>query len=321
MKRQYIIDPEFQRLVPSLSNIEKEILEMSILRDGCREPLTIWNNIILDGHNRLAICTRHNLSFEVRPIQLLSRDDAIAWICVNQMGRRNISEETRRYLIGKRFEAEKRIGARNSSGLNQYSGNEVSPILLGKPPEKTTSKYGVSARIGQEYKLSHATVEKYARYAKAIDRISKADASIIPQILSGRTRIGQDNIIDIADLPDEQIQAVTSSIPDDFGYHVDRDRIITSLRRIPKKHSPCWNPPKLMAPSVKDMPSYDPDAEISSLTLTIPSWCSSLSRTISHADLQAVTDNARKNLHHELFLLMRTIKEILDNLLEKNHDE
>ena len=157
--------------------------------------------------------------------------------------------------------------------------------------------------------------------AKAIDRISKADASIIPQILSGRTRIGQDNIIDIADLPDEQIQAVTSSIPDDFGYHVDRDRIITSLRRIPKKHSPCWNPPKLMAPSVKDMPSYDPDAEISSLTLTIPSWCSSLSRTISHADLQAVTDNARKNLHHELFLLMRTIKEILDNLLEKNHDE
>ncbi|HRX08057.1 MAG TPA: hypothetical protein P5559_02685 [Candidatus Limiplasma sp.] len=321
MKRHFIIDPEFQRLIPTLSSKEKELLEMSILRDGCREPLTIWNNIVLDGHNRLAICTSHNLSFEVRSIQLQSRDDAVAWICVNQMGRRNISEETRRYLIGKRFEAEKRIGARNASGLNQYSGNELSPTLLGKAPEIDASRYGVSARIGQEYHLSHTTVEKYARYAKAIDRISKADAAIIPQILSGNTRIGQDNIIDIADLSDEQIQAVTSSIPDEFGYHLDRDRIITSLRRIPKKHSPHRNPPKLMVPSVKDMPSYDPDAEISSLTLTIPSWCSSLSRAISHADLQAVTDHARKNLHHELFRLMKTIQGILDDLQENNHDE
>ena len=62
-------------------------------------------------------------------------------------------------------------------------------------------------------------------------------------------------------------------------------------QRGPRPHR---NPPKLMVPSVKDMPSYDPDAEISSLTLTIPSWCSSLSRAISHADLQAVTDHARK---------------------------
>ena len=76
-----------------------------------------------------------------------------------------------------------------------------------------------------------------------------------------------------------------------------------------------------MVPSVKDMPSYDPDAEISSLTLTIPSWCSSLSRAISHADLQAVTDHARKNLHHELFRLMKTIQGILDDLQENNHDE
>jgi hypothetical protein len=76
-----------------------------------------------------------------------------------------------------------------------------------------------------------------------------------------------------------------------------------------------------MVPSVKDMPSYDPDAEISSLTLTIPSWCSSLSRTISHADLKAVTDHARKNLHHALFQLMKTIQGILDDLQENNHDE
>jgi len=53
MKRQFVIDPEFQRLIPTLSSKEKELLDMSILRDGCRVPLTIWNTIVLDGHQQV----------------------------------------------------------------------------------------------------------------------------------------------------------------------------------------------------------------------------------------------------------------------------
>ena len=38
-----------------------------------------------------------------------SRDAAIAWICANQPGAATSQEETRKYLIGKQYEAEKKV--------------------------------------------------------------------------------------------------------------------------------------------------------------------------------------------------------------------
>ena len=163
MKCRYrlVIDPEFESLVPPLSEDEYKQLEANILRDGCRNPITIWDNVILDGHHRYKICRHHDIPFEINPILIESRDEAISWICSNQMGRRNITEERRRYLIGKRFEAEKRIGAMNPEGRNQYS--EVRPILWVEPNSEVSSRR-TSRMLGREYHLSPSTVEKYYRF-------------------------------------------------------------------------------------------------------------------------------------------------------------
>ena len=132
MSTKLIRDPEFERFVPPLTLKERELLEEIILREGCRDAIVVCNDIILDGYNRYDICIKHGLPYQVKHLQLDSRDEAISWICVNQMARRNITEETRRYLIGKRYEAEKRIGVRNITGNNQYSPKVVSPIMRGK---------------------------------------------------------------------------------------------------------------------------------------------------------------------------------------------
>ena len=116
MKQNLVLDPEFSRFVPPLTSKERELLEQSILREGCRDAIVIWNGVILDGHNRYAICTEHNIPFQTRELLFESRDEAIAWICTNQMGRRNLTDENKRYLIGKRYDAEKRIGARKQLG-------------------------------------------------------------------------------------------------------------------------------------------------------------------------------------------------------------
>ena len=158
MSTKLIRDPEFERFVPPLTQKERELLEESILREGCRDAIVVWNDIILDGYNRYDICIKHGLPYQVKHLQLDSRDEAISWICVNQMARRNITEETRRYLIGKRYEAEKRIGVRNITGKNQYSPKVVSPIMRGKAQQQQL-KYGVSGKIGNEYNMAHSTVE------------------------------------------------------------------------------------------------------------------------------------------------------------------
>ena len=84
------IDNEFKNLIPVLTADEYSELEKSILREGCRDALVTWNNILIDGHNRYEICTKHALPYNTVERAFLCRDDVIEWIIRNQFGRRNL---------------------------------------------------------------------------------------------------------------------------------------------------------------------------------------------------------------------------------------
>ena len=86
------IKKEFKDLIPRLSNEEYELLTKSILSDGCRESILLWNGVIVDGHNRYEICTTNNVEFNTSDIDFPDDDAAKIWIIDNQMGRRNITE-------------------------------------------------------------------------------------------------------------------------------------------------------------------------------------------------------------------------------------
>src|SRR2546425_6224827 len=75
-----------------------------------REPLVVWQEagVLLDGHNRYALCQAHALPFDVHALSLPSREDAINWIINNQLGRRNLTEAQKSYLRGKRYQQEKK---------------------------------------------------------------------------------------------------------------------------------------------------------------------------------------------------------------------
>lgn len=87
------IDPEFQKLIPPLSADERSLLEDTIIAEGCRDALVVWNGLLLDGHNRLEICKAHDIPFEVieAPESVKDRTDARIWIRNNQAGRRNLT--------------------------------------------------------------------------------------------------------------------------------------------------------------------------------------------------------------------------------------
>ena len=73
-------------------------------------------------------------------------------------------------------------------------------------------------------------------------------------------------------------------------------------------------------PSVKDMPAYDPDAEAVGLTLTIPTWASSISRVKKIMDKTKMSREARKNLVEALKKLKNRIDEMLSELGEEEND-
>ena len=71
-----------------------------------------------------------------------------------------------------------------------------------------------------------------------------------------------------------------------------------------------------MGTTIKDMPAFDPDAEINSLALTIPSWISSVNRTRSAARFSLLTSESRSQLEQQLLQLQKTVQMMLYALKE-----
>jgi len=300
------IDTGFKRLIPPLSAEELEQLEQNIIRDGCREPICVWNDTILDGHNRYEICTRLQIPFMIQIMHFENREEAVAWICANQLGRRNITEETRKYLIGKRYEMEKMLGAHNAVGINQHTQKEVRYKIYTEPPfDGTTCR--TRERLGEEYRISEGTVYKYSQYANALDSLSQITPELVPRILSGEVKISHENTVELSRLSGKDIKCLSRMAPENDTEFAEILRKVLPKKQVATEKLHFSVP----AGSVKDMPAYDPDAEISSLTFTIPSWVTSISRTSSATNFNAVTDNARSNLVKQLLELKIAVDSML----------
>ena len=89
------IDPELQAFITPLSADEYHNLEADILANGCREPLVVWNGVIVDGHHRYEICRRHGLDFKAREESFSSKIEAMLWMYKEQNCRRNLSTVAR----------------------------------------------------------------------------------------------------------------------------------------------------------------------------------------------------------------------------------
>jgi N6-adenosine-specific RNA methylase IME4 len=93
------IDPEFHELIPPLQVDELRGLEDSIVAEGCRDPIVVWDDILIDGHNRYDICQRLRLPFVTVARNFSGRDQAKLWIIRNQFARRNLTPYQRAELV------------------------------------------------------------------------------------------------------------------------------------------------------------------------------------------------------------------------------
>lgn len=88
----------FADLIPPLSIEERGELENSIMDEGCRDAICVWNGVIVDGHNRYEICKRRKRAFRVKEMSFDNDEAAVAWIIRNQFGRRNLTAMQRAEL-------------------------------------------------------------------------------------------------------------------------------------------------------------------------------------------------------------------------------
>ena len=172
------IDPEFEKVIPPLTKDEYHQLEENILDDGrIMMPIAVWGDIIVDGHNRYRIAREYgDIPFSTTQLDFANRYEVIAWICKNQLGRRNLSDEQKTYLLGKRYSAEKQIEM-----LRDENGR-FTPLGQNDP---TGDSVRTSERIAKEIGKSEKYVRRADEYARALDLADSICPGVKKDILLG----------------------------------------------------------------------------------------------------------------------------------------
>ena len=187
------IDPEFQSQIPPLTNDEFKQLEENILKEGkLLSPLIVWNNTLVDGHNRYAILQKHpEIYFSTMPLRFENREEAIAWICWNQLGRRNLTPEQKKFLIGKQYSVEHRKPGGN--GNNQYTTatqEAVQEELCQNdtiPP--TATENSVRKQIAERNNVSESYVVRSEKFMRGVEIMEQMVPGTKEKILSGQFKV------------------------------------------------------------------------------------------------------------------------------------
>ena len=162
-----IIDPEFRDLLPPLPDDKFKQLEENVLANGIREPLVLWQGILVDGHNRYEIAKRHNLPFTTIDYQFGDRNDVLLWIANNQFGRRDLTTYERSVLALKiKPVIAAKADERMKSGVKQ--DNPIQIFGEGYPVEKeatqesksTAKERTTNAQIAKLAGVSDETIRK-----------------------------------------------------------------------------------------------------------------------------------------------------------------
>jgi hypothetical protein len=159
------IDEEFRSLIPAITEEEREQLEANIAAaGGARDPLIAWLAeddvwLLLDGHNRYEICTRLGLPFSVVEAACDTREEAADWIDRNQLGRRNLTDEGRKLVVGRIYNRAKKSEHDGGRGRKRSGGQ------TDHHSEKTAE------RIAREHNVSEATVRRAGKFQHAVEKL------------------------------------------------------------------------------------------------------------------------------------------------------
>jgi len=300
------INQDFTNLISPYSKKEYLLLEEKLLAEGCTEPIVTWKGYIIDGLTRYEICLRHDIPYEVEEMRFSCKEAAMAFVCKKQLQRRDLTFETRKFLIGMQYEAEKYLNSTRSRSYTPWRGTDAALSLDSVNYTESPTRHTTAQRLADENNVTHATIQKYAIYTKALLSIGAKYPEVLPKILAGRLKLPHQRVVELSKLSASELRRA------DFGeeqktYSIQMNQ--PHRGRPPRKNTVVAPPP--VRPSVKDMPAFDPDAPAVELSLTVPSWTSSIKRAHKNINAAIVSDRAKEKLKDVLCDLQDTIAELL----------
>ena len=231
-----IIDEEFESVIPPLTDEEFELLKESVLNDGeVYHPLVVWNNIIVDGHHRYKILKEHpEIKYRINKREFENRYEAISWICLNQLGRRNLNDAQKKMLIGRRYKAEKQA-------YGDFSRCNSSPRCQNDTLE--ASSHPTATKIAKEMNVSPRTVARAENYVDGIDAAEAVLPGVSKDVTSGKIKPKNEDVYAIAKAPAEERRQLAENLykeptPEEKARNKNKRDLMKAIRMCDATHIP-----------------------------------------------------------------------------------
>lgn len=298
------IHPLLDRLVQPPNDLELKGIQASLEASTELPVIHIWNNYHLTDQSVYIICQMKCIPFRISELDFEDLNKAALYICSVQLSKNNLSAEYRKYLIGQKFHFH---------------------VTDSETNKQTDSKYGAAILMGHELYMSAGTVIKYNTFSNAMNVVFDQNPDFAKRLLLGKTRISHENLLELSRLMPEEIKAVALSVMDDNLDHITLSYIRNEVKwshvqkqgQITRRQR---NEQKICKKAaIHQMPQYDPDAEVNSLSMTIDSWISSIQRVHNSDNFSKITNKASLQLMKKLSLLEHTVNVIQESLVERNN--
>lgn len=298
------VDPVFHRLVQPLEKKAIASLHDDLLNDPASRIVRTWNGYLLHEYEKYDLCRSLNLPVQIDDRSFLNYDHAAAYLCSVQLKRSDLTNEYRKYLIGELFVFEERK-------------------LLSTNPDRTNAKYRIAYKIGEQIDLSGGTVLKYNVYALAMNTIFDMSTEFALRILTGKTRVSHENVIELSRLAPEELKNVARSALEENTAHLTFSDIRHEVKysytqsKSPVSRRERKEQTEKNKAGIRQMPAYDPDSDVNSLCMTINSWVSSIERVNRNTNFPTISNRAMLELMKQLTILESTINTIQKSLVER----
>ena len=197
-----IQDDEFKFLLPELDPETFRLLEENILQYGARDPLVLWNGMLVDGYNRYKICRHHNIPFKTINMEFQSREEVLIWIISNQVSRRNLTPIQLSHFRGLHYRTDKKLQGPGRQFVQNRELAQNEPIQMG----------ATAGRLAEHYNVSRETIKRDAKLSDAIDAIGETSPEAKRKILTGRVQIGKNRLEALSSASHEEIKTIAAAI-------------------------------------------------------------------------------------------------------------
>ena len=298
------VHPDLKHLYQPITETSKSESALPALHSIEKKAVDTWQGFLLScpGEPSANIV---NASTGLIEHNFKDIEEAGSFVCSKQLRRKDLTNSYRKYLIGKKFCYEETIFRRDNKNIQNV-------------------KYRIAYKIGEEENISGGTVLKYNAYSTAIDTIYKNAEELAFHILMEHLKVSHENTIELSRRASDEIRYISKSVIQQRLKHLtyqdirhecawkhtnSKATISRSERREQKDTS---------SASIRQMPEYNPDADVNSLCMTIDSWVSSIKRVNQNVDFSTITRKATINLVRQLTILEQTINMLQKTLTERD---